>query len=181
MVVTLGFIVAAAGIAAPFAHGSLAIQMGEHVALWDLLPIALLLAGAPQVPVHPVAALGLWFCCLAAWHVPAAFDAAGRDDAVHVGQHVSFFVVGLVMWTPALRSSLSPAVRLAYVFAMQLGGLVLANVLLWSRALYAGHGVHDQRVAGGVLLLEGSAILIAAFSWIFLRIASEEAAERPSL
>ena len=146
--------------------------MGEHVALWDLLPIALLLAGAPRLPVHPVGALGLWFGCLAAWHVPAAFEAASRDDALHVAQHVSFFLVGLVMWTPALRSAMPPPLRLCYVFAMQVGGLVLANVLLWSRALYAGHAVHDQRVAGGILLLEGSAILIAAFSWIFLRIAT---------
>jgi putative membrane protein len=154
--------------------------MAEHVALWDLLPIAVLVLGVPWIRVHPVAALALWFACLAAWHVPAAFDAANRHDALHVAQHASFFLVGLTMWVPALRSSLALPLRLAYVLAMQLGGLVLANVLLWSSALYDRYRVGDQRVAGGILLLEGSALLIAVFAWLFLKLASEPDVPEPT-
>lgn len=60
---------------------------------------------------------------------------------------------------------------------------VLANVFLWAGTVfypfYDGRGrwgispLHDQGIAGSVMLIEGSLVTIAAIAWLFLRLFSE--------
>jgi len=61
---------------------------------------------------------------------------------------------------------------------------VLGNVFVWPNAvfykIYEGvsrpvglSAIDDQRLAGSVMMIEGSLVTIIALAWLFLRLASE--------
>jgi cytochrome c oxidase assembly factor CtaG len=159
---------------------SFAAHMGQHLLLNDAVPLLLLPALRLRVLVHPALALPLWLADLYLWHVPATYDAALRHGALHWLAHLCLLGFGLAMWAPLLGSVRTPpsfgsGARLLYLAAMQVGALVLANVLLWWGApLYDRYGLHDQRVGGGLLLVEGSAIFVAVAAWLVLGLLREE-------
>jgi putative membrane protein len=173
----------------------LSVHMLQHVMLGDAAP-ALLLLGlrGPLIllivpkPVlrriahlawlrrvahellRPVVALGLWAVVYAAWHVPRAYDYALAHQTVHDLEHVSFLVVGLLVWAllidpfPHRRLRVRARIRVALVlFAM---GTVLADTLILSPdVLYRPYQSQpdrlwglsagtDQRLAGVVMMLE---------------------------
>ena len=144
-----------------------------------LLRPVLALPGAIRLRrlAHPLVALPLWAASLVAWHVPAAYDAALRHPAVHDLQHLSFFTCGLLFWAAVLEVLPGPrwyglgSKLVSLAFAWLVGGM-LANVFLWSHeAFYAPYRhaprlwgltpLADQRLGGGVMLLETSAVMLA--------------------
>ena len=78
-----------------------------------------------RIVTHPVVALGAFTAVLGVWHfAPGWYDAAISDDFVHDVQHMSFTLVGVLIWwnvidPKPLRS------RLGYVGRM--GFLVVAS------------------------------------------------------
>ena len=174
-------------------------HMAQHLALGDVGPLLLLLgltgrALAPLLalrPVralrglaHPAVALPLWAVDLAVWHVPRLYDAAEAHPALHAAEHLCFFACGLAMWAPVVETLPAPAwfgaaARLGYVLAVRTAMIALGNVFLFSgSALYYG-SVADQRAAGGLMMLEGTTVTLAAFAWFFLRLFRDaEARER---
>jgi len=42
---------------------------------------------------------------IGAWHVPAAYDFALAHESVHVGEHVSFVIAGLLVWAQIVAPS----------------------------------------------------------------------------
>jgi putative membrane protein len=170
-------------------------HMTQHLLLLDLAPLALLwgLTGPLLRPVlalrpvralralaHPAVALPLWLVTLAAWHVPVAFDAALRHPWLHDAEHLSFVAAGLAIWAPVVETLPAPewfgtGPRLAYVLAVRAAGTVLGTVLIFAGTVfYAGEGsLTDQRVAGAIMLGEGSILTVAVFAWLFLRLARE--------
>jgi len=204
----LGMVLLAAALVSPVAalgdRQFFSFHMAQHLLLGDLAPLALLagltgpvLRPALALPfvarlrvlVHPLVALPLWTLNLALWHLPAAYDAALRIEAVHVLEHISFFTAGMLMWGAVLEVLPGPAwfgsgAKLGYVVVVRLIGTALANVFLWTDdVLYSTYehageqwGVSplaDQGIAGGLMMIEGSLVTIAAFAWLFLRLASE--------
>lgn len=113
-----------------------------------------LLRPGPATVLHAVA---LW-----AWHVPVAFDAALANSWIHVAEHASFLITGLVFWQAvvlAARSRETVAGGVAALFATMLQGMMLGTVLTVApRPLYAwylgrtgGFGLsalEDQQLAG---------------------------------
>jgi cytochrome c oxidase assembly factor CtaG len=74
--------------------------------------------------------------------------------------------------------------KLGYIVAVRLVETVLGNIFVWSGgAFYAAYrhpvdrwGISphaDQGIAGGVMMLEGSLVTLAALAWLFLRWARE--------
>ena len=74
--------------------------------------------------------------------------------------------------------------KLGYIVAVRLIETVLGNVLLWSGKVFYPYyehahprwgisALHDQGLAGAVMMLEGSLVTIAALAWLFLRLAQE--------
>ena len=57
----------------------------------------------------------MWVGALAAWHLPAAYDAALRHPWLHVLEHATFVGAGFLIWAhlidPARRSRLSTGGR----------------------------------------------------------------------
>jgi putative membrane protein len=138
---------------------------------------------------HPLVALPLWTIDLYVWHVPFLYQAALHHDAIHALEHFTFFTCGGLMWAPVLEVLPAPmwfgtGMKLGYIAAVRLIETVLGNVFLWSgkvfypyyrheRALWGISALHDQGLAGAVMMLEGSLVTIAALAWLFLRLAQE--------
>ena len=63
--------------------------------------------------------------------------------------------------------------------------LTLSQVFLWSgHSYYAGYTLADQRAGGGVMLVEGSLVMLGVVVWLLLRVfrgASAAAAPRRRL
>lgn len=153
-------------------------HMLQHTLLGDLGPALLVTAVrgplvffllppvvlAPLARVRPLrsvlaflvrlpAALALWAAAYAAWHVPAAYDAALGRPVVHGLEHASFLLTGLLVWNaivdPARRAERSRGARIAVAVCLFAAGQVLADVLIFSFApLYGPYAVQDERLFG---------------------------------
>jgi putative membrane protein len=133
---------------------------------------------------------------LVAWHVPAAYDLAVRNRAVHDLEHVTFLVFGVLLWaqvldSPPLRARLSAIHRVYYIVASAIVGWIIALVLIFaSSPLYPAyaHLAHrpggisaltDQQLAGGVMLVPGSlAMTLFVFIQLYVWMGIDE--ERPA-
>jgi len=185
-----------------YAESSFGLHMTQHILLGDLAPLAILggLTRPVLRPLlrfvhplrrifHPFAALGLWALNLYVWHLPFLYEAALRHDAVHALEHICFFTGGILMWTPVLETLPMPewfgtGAKLGYVAVVRVVSTVLGNVFVWPNSVFYSFYEHaarpfgmsaidDQRLAGSVMMIEGSLVTIIALAWLFLRLAAE--------
>ena len=203
----LGLVLLLVAVASPIARIGedelFAFHMAQHLLIGDLAPLCLLagltgpvlrpllaLPGVMRLRVlaNPLVALPLWAVNLALWHVPAVYEAAVANGAVHALEHVAFFSAGIVLWLPVLETLPAPewfgtGAKLGYVVAVRLFSTVLGNVFVWSGSVFYdvyGDGEYlglspegDQSLAGSLMMLEGSVVTIVAIAWLFLRLAQE--------
>lgn len=145
--------------------------MVQHLVLADLLPLPLVFLFRPSTR-KPLGALAfpLWLANLVVWHVPAVFDAALRHTALHALQHLALLGAGLLLWSAVVGPSLGIGARLGIVAAMMVSGVVLSSFLLWwPRVLYIRTAsLTDQRVGGGLMLLEGMVVALSVAAWLIL-------------
>lgn len=135
---------------------------------------------------NPLLALPLWAFNLYVWHLPVLYEAALRNDAIHVFEHGCFFWAGIFMWGALIEplpgpSWFSSGPKMAYVVAVRaLGCGILGNTLIWvGTPLYPYYqaGEHlqgvapltDQQVGGAIMFVWGAFVTITLFSWFFLR------------
>jgi len=185
-----------------YVEKSFGLHMVQHILLGDLAPLALLggLTGPVLRPVlryvhplrrifHPFAALAIWAVNLYVWHVPFLYEAALRHDAVHALEHICFFSAGILMWAPVLETIPMPewfgtGAKLGYVAVVRVVETILGNFLIWPNTVFYGFyerasrpwglsALSDQRLAGSVMMIEGSLVTIVALAWLFLRLAAE--------
>ena len=186
------------------------VHMVQHLLLGDVaaLLIVLGLTGALLRPLlaarpvqrlrplgHPLAALPLWALSLYVWHLPALYEAALRNPAVHALEHALFFITGALMWAAVVEPLPGPAWfgagwKSGYTLAVRAVQTVLANVFLWASVGFYGFYAagerasgltpgEDQAIAGGIMLVEGAVVTLAVFAWLFLRWTREsEVAQR---
>ena len=138
---------------------------------------------------HPAVALPLWAYDLLIWHVPFLYQAALHNSVVHAFEHICFFTAGALMWSPVVETLPAPewfgtGFKLGYIALVRLVDTGLGNVFLWSGTVFYGYyeqpsppwGVtplHDQVLAGTVMMIEGSLVTLAALAWLFLRLGAE--------
>ena len=182
----------------------LVAHMAEHLLIGDIasLLVVLGLTGpvlAPALRVrwiarlrvftHPVVAVVCWAASFYAWHLPAAYQFALRNAAIHALQHACFFAFGFCVWMALLGPLPKPrwfgnAARLVYIIAVRLVGTVLANALMFGGTVfypYYRHGdalwhirpLGDQIWAGALMMVEESILTISLFAWLFMKVASE--------
>lgn len=152
-------------------------HMLQHLALGDAVPLLLVL-GRPSPRLGPLErpelALPLWTVSLLAWHLTPLYDAALDRELVHLLQHVCFFVAGLALWSALLRRGpawFTAVRRLPYVLGMWTVSLVLSQIFLWSgHSYYDGYSLNDQRAGGGVMLVEGSIVMLGVVVWLLFRV-----------
>ncbi|WP_028059653.1 cytochrome c oxidase assembly protein [Candidatus Solirubrobacter pratensis] len=209
-----GLALIAATLVSPLAHISdelFLAHMTEHLLIADLGALLLVvgLTGPLLQPIlhvrelawlrwlaHPVVALILWAVDFYVWHLPALYQGAVQNDAVHALEHLLFVGCGMAMWMALLGPLPKPAwfgnlARLIYIIIVRFTETVLANALLWSGTVfYPRYGpterdwgispINDQSAAGAIMMIEGSIVTICLFCWLFLR-AARESEERQEL
>jgi putative membrane protein len=204
----LGIALLAVAVASPIARIGeeelFAFHMAQHLLIGDLAPLCLLagltgpvlrpllaLPGVMRLRVlaNPFVALPIWAANLALWHVPAVYEAAVENGAVHVLEHAAFFTAGIVLWLPVLETLPAPewfgsGAKLGYIVGVRLFATALGNVFVWSGGpfygVYEGGDEYlglspegDQSLAGSLMMLEGSLVTVVAIAWLFLRMAQE--------
>jgi putative membrane protein len=131
--------------------------------------------------LRPAVAVSLWLGALLAWHVPTLYEAALTHPLVHRLEHLSFVLVGALVWTllidPTGHGRLSLNGRIALAVGLFWAGQVLAYVFVFGFEPYYDVYVDqperllglspltDQRLAGVVMMAEqtltlGLAILL---------------------
>jgi putative membrane protein len=125
--------------------------------------------------LRPKVAVTLWLVVLVAWHVPVLYEAALRHPLLHRLEHLSFVIVGALVWTllidPAGHGRLSLNGRIGLAAVLFWVGQLLSYVFLFSFApyydIYAEQPdrllglspLADQRLAGAVMMIEQAATL----------------------
>ncbi|HEX4187637.1 MAG TPA: cytochrome c oxidase assembly protein [Solirubrobacteraceae bacterium] len=179
-------------------------HMAEHLLIGDIASLLIVLGlTAPLLaPVlrislfdrlralsNPLIAFPLWAVNLYVWHVPALYEAALRDPAIHALEHAMFLGFGVNMWMCLFGPLPMPAwfgnlAKLLYIVAVRLTGAILGNIFVWSGTVFyafylRGDAVHhlspisDQSIAGATMMVEESLLTLGLFCWLFLRTARE--------
>jgi putative membrane protein len=186
------------GVAAP-----LIVLGAPWMSMWRPLPLGFRRSVAKTVARSPgfspvraaVRPLGrpLWAWIafnvdLLAWHIPAVYDYTLQSEPIHVLEHVTFLVFGVLVWaqmidSPPLRSRLGSAQRVYYCVSAMVPGWILSLVLAFATVpLYAAYAnlpsrpggisaLVDQQLAGGIMLGLGSLastvyVFIALYRWL---------------
>jgi putative membrane protein len=120
--------------------------------------------------LRPRVAVPLWIVVMVAWHIPALYDAALRHPIVHRFEHLSFVVVGALVWTllidPARHGRLTLNERLGLAVVLFWVGQVLAYPFVFGfepyydvyvdqpHRLFGLSPLTDQKLAGLVMMVE---------------------------
>ena len=70
--------------------------------LLALLAVRGTILGRALAAVRPAPALLVWGAALAVWHVPSLYDAALENEQLHMFEHATFAVAGLLVWAVLL-------------------------------------------------------------------------------
>jgi putative membrane protein len=205
---SLGIALLIVAVASPIAEIGerelFSFHMVQHLLIGDLAPLCLLagLTGPLLRPVlslpgvmrlrvlaNPFVALPVWAANLALWHLPALYEGAVENGAVHALEHTAFFAAGIVLWLPVLETLPAPewfgtGAKLGYILGVRLVATLIGNVFIWGGGafydvydtgdVYLGLSPSaDQSLAGSIMMLEGSLVTIVALAWLFLRMAQE--------
>jgi plastocyanin len=116
----------------------------------------------------PKAGLAAATAFIVFWHFPGPWDAAVLNPAVHVIEHLSFLVVGLLAGSLLLR--LSDSAKIGALLAAFFGhmGYAVALIPPWNIQIYSLYSLPDQNILGWVLLLTGPT-LIAGIAYVIAR------------
>jgi cytochrome c oxidase assembly factor CtaG len=186
------------------------MHMLQHILLLDIAPILMILALSKVLlrPVtrrlqkleqragflgHPVFAVVAYSAFMWLWHIPAMYDAALRNSAVHALEHICFAAAGALYWWHLLspirgRMRLGGMGPVTYMLATKLLVGILGIVLAFApSAIYPFYAHHphfwglapreDQNMAGLLMALEQSIVMGIALVWLFVRMLSESERE----
>jgi putative membrane protein len=182
------------------------MHMVQHILLLDLVPILCIL-GFTRILLrpatrrvqaveralgplaHPAAAVVLYVAAVWLWHIPALYDATIRHDLVHVGEHLSFSLVGGLYWWHVLspirsRHRLRGIGPLAYMWSAKVGIGFLGVLLTFAPdVLYDVYAdkpdywgmspLTDQNVGGALMALAQAIVMGTALGWLFVRMLNE--------
>jgi cytochrome c oxidase assembly factor CtaG len=137
---------------------------------------------------RPAVAFVAMTAALAVWHVPALYDAAVRNEGVHILEHVCFLGTALLYWgvllgAPPVRARIDHLHRAGWFFAALIPSWILAIVLAYATTpLYSAYAslphrpggltaMADQQLAAGVMWVPGSiaylvAGIVAFYRWL---------------
>jgi putative membrane protein len=156
-------------------------HMIQHLLL-VLVAAPLLALGLPRVATGP--AIVVWVLhtgAMWAWHLPTAYDAALRTNALHGLEHLSFLVTGVLFWAFVLRRvDVSPLQRVGLTFATALQSGALGALLAFAtRPLYRSHlvsaerwdltALQDQQLAGALMWVPPGVVYLAVMLVLLYR------------
>ena len=132
-------------------------------------------AGCWRLATHPAVAWALHGVVLWAWHLPAFFEAALADAALHTLQHTSFFVTALLFWWAPLGSASRrrQGASMFYLFSTMvhtaaLGALLTLSPALWypsyaaTAPAFGLDPLEDQQLGGLIMWVPAGLAYLAA-------------------
>ena len=176
-------------------------HMVQHLLLTMLMP-PLLIAGVPGWMIRPllrnraiatiargitrpIACFIIFNVVIAAWHVPALYNAAMENHDIHIAEHLMFMAAAVLMWWP-LASQLPELPRLSYpgqmlyCFLMTLPMSVVAiYITMADTVLYPFYAsaprimklspLEDQLLGGLIMWVPGGFIFIVIMTVVFFK------------
>jgi putative membrane protein len=179
-------------------------HMTQHMLLM-MVGVPLILLGAPILPVlrgiprpirrrlviptfqslpvrfvlrnlsRPLVAWPIFIFSIFGWHLPALYEAALANEALHLLEHAIFFLGGYLFWWNVidphpLRPNLTYLIRVPYIFLTVVPAFVLGAFLTFSEGawypsyeltapLYGFTGIEDQQLGGVIMWIPGSFII----------------------
>ena len=150
---------------------------------------------------RPLVAIPVFVLVLYGWHLEFMFEAALRNDVVHVLQHQSFVAASLLVWwaplEPKRRRLRGELWKIGHVMGARLASMMLGMAFLVMRTpvyeSYYGDSADeygltplaDQQVAGGIMMVLDVMIMLFALGFFFWRSAQDhdraESAERAAV
>lgn len=141
--------------------------------------LALVMRSGPlRALTGPIVSTALFSAVILATAVPAVFDLTLRDDYVHVGEHALYLLTAVLVWAPLIGADPLPhrvglSGRCWCVVACMVPMAAVSVWLLASAApVYPGYtqalgttgALHDQRVAGIIMLAAALPALVIALA-----------------
>jgi putative membrane protein len=142
-----------------------------------------------QFLINPFVAYPLWAISLFVWHIPVLYDAAYGGALMHGLEHGMFLAFGMLMWMPVFGPLPMPAWfntgwKVIYTGVVRFTAAILGNVLMWSQiTLYQNYAegqakwglsaIQDQSVAGVIMMVEGTFLLIGVISYSYFQSAGQ--------
>lgn len=159
------------------------------------------LLAAPRVQgfftwlTHPSSCLLLYIAATWLWHVPALYDLALRDAFWHGAEHISFLTASLLFWWPVIQPFPSrarwPALAMVpYLLIASVQATLLSAFLSFrgepfyatyaaAPRLTAMSALEDQALAGALMWVPGSFVLLAALFYVVARALMPPLVARP--
>jgi len=142
------------------------VHMVQHLLLAALFPPLLLLslppwlvlplfrrpstAGIASFFTAPFAALLFFNADIYVWHLPVLYDATLSNEWIHIAEHLSFMVFGILNWWPVLsplrEQRLSYPLQVLYLFAEGTIMMILGIVFTFSPIAFYSPYVHAPRL-----------------------------------
>ncbi len=154
---------------------------------WMLRPLlgSPALFGLARLATRPAFCFAIFNVVLAAWHVPALYNAAMANHAIHIVQHLMLMGAAVLMWWPLL-SPLPELPRLAYpgqmlyCFLMVIPmSIVSIYIALADRILYPAYSsaprlwglspMADQHIGGLIMWIPGGIFFYVVMTFVFFQ------------
>lgn len=131
------------------------------------------LSAAGRTITHPGLVWALHAIAVIGWHLPLIYQAAVRNDPIHILQHLSFFLTGLLFWWVFFHKRLGFVTGGLYIFTTATYSGLIGAFLTLSNELaypvYAGRiniwgysALEDQQLAGVIMWVPPSIIYLTA-------------------
>jgi cytochrome c oxidase assembly factor CtaG len=154
---------------------------------------------------RPAIALILAVVALYVWHIPALYDAAVENEAVHSLEHLIFLVSATIFWWPVInpikeRRRISGLGTILYIFVGAVANTVLGIILTFAPAVLYPVYLHpadsygilamirsswgldplaDQQLGGLLMWIPGGLFYLSAILVVFARWFSEPEDDLP--
>lgn len=131
---------------------------------------------------------------LIAWHFPFAYDAAIRNEPIHVAEHLLFLLAAVISWWPVMgpvlpgQQRLTPLLQCLYLFGLSLpSGILGAFITLSSPDVYSSYvnapiiwGIDratDHEIAGLMMWILAGMVYLVIITGIFFSWTAHEQAK----
>jgi putative membrane protein len=133
---------------------------------------------------NPVAIAALQTAAMWTWHLPVCYQAALRNDAVHLVEHACFFLTAMLLWSAIIGRPPRPGAgypsRLALVFVTGLQSGALGAILTFATTLayplqasgartWGLRPLEDQQLAGAIMWIPAGVVYLGTLVVLFVR------------
>jgi cytochrome c oxidase assembly factor CtaG len=153
---------------------------------WFIRPIVRnkMLFAIARFLTYPAIAFVVFNADFFIWHTPALYNATLENQNIHILEHLTFIIFGMLNWWPIFSPSkdlprLSIGGQTLYMFVSGMPIVLLGAGLTFASPLYAPYiaaprvwgisAATDQQLGGLIMWVPGNIIFIIIMSALFLR------------